>query len=68
MYHPADRIAHTTAVRGALVAMRKRSMGPRTEIWVHHAQALYYTGGARCSSVVRALAHGAMGRRIDVPW
>ena len=23
------------------------------------------TGGARCSSVVRAFAHGAMGRRID---
>ena len=22
-------------------------------------------GGARCSSVVRAFAHGAMGRRID---
>ena len=25
---------------------------------IHH-------GGARCSSVVRAFAHGAMGRRID---
>ena len=24
--------------------------------------------GARCSSVVRAFAHGAMGRRIDPPW
>ena len=24
--------------------------------------------GARCSSVVRALAHGAMGRRIDPSW
>ena len=23
------------------------------------------TAGARCSSVVRAFAHGAMGRRID---
>ena len=22
----------------------------------------------RCSSVVRALAHGAMGRRIDSSW
>ena len=28
-----------------------------------------YTGpGARCSSVVRAFAHGAMGRRIDPSW
>ena len=24
--------------------------------------------GVRCSSVVRAFAHGAMGRRIDPPW
>ena len=24
--------------------------------------------GARCSSVIRAFAHGAMGRRIDLSW
>ena len=24
--------------------------------------------GARCNSVVRAFAHGAMGRRIDPSW
>ena len=24
--------------------------------------------GARCSSVVRVFAHGAMGRRIDLSW
>ena len=24
--------------------------------------------GARCSSVVRAFAHGAIGRRIDPSW
>ena len=24
--------------------------------------------GVRCSSVVRAFAHGAMGRRIDPSW
>ena len=24
--------------------------------------------GARCSSVVRVFAHGAMGRRIDPSW
>ena len=24
--------------------------------------------GARCSSVVRALAHGVMGHRIDPSW
>ena len=25
-------------------------------------------GGARCRSVVRAFAHGAVGRRIDPSW
>ena len=29
---------------------------------------LYFRIGARCSSVVRAFAHGAMGRRIDPSW
>ena len=32
-----------------------------------HAQNPVKTG-ARCSSVVRAFAHGAMGRRIDPSW
>ena len=27
-----------------------------------------HTQGTRCSSVVRAFAHGAMGRRIDPSW
>ena len=27
-----------------------------------------HLGGARCSSVVRAFAHGAMGRRIVPSW
>ena len=29
---------------------------------------LYGIGGARCSSVIRTFAHGAMGRRIDPSW
>ena len=28
----------------------------------------HVSSGARCSSVVRAFAHGAMGRRIDPSW
>ena len=28
----------------------------------------FILAGARCSSVVRAFAHGAMGRRIDPSW
>ena len=33
-------------------------------------QELLYSSdkGARCSSVVRAFAHGTMGRRIDPSW
>ena len=27
-----------------------------------------FLAGASCSSVVRAFAHGAMGRRIDPSW
>ena len=30
--------------------------------------ALLVKGGARYSSVVRAFAHGAMGRQIDPSW
>ena len=30
---------------------------------MHHTD-----NGARCSSVVRAFAHGAMGRRVDPSW
>ena len=29
---------------------------------------VFVSSGARCSSVVRAFAHGAMGRRIDPSW
>ena len=29
---------------------------------------IFMEGGARCSSVIRAFAHGAMGRRIDPLW
>ena len=31
-------------------------------------QCILFNKGARCSSVVRAFAHGAMGRRIDSSW
>ena len=37
-------------------------------IWAHSYKCFYIFGGARCSSVVRAFAHGAMGRRIDPSW
>ena len=29
---------------------------------------IHLSAGARCSSVVRAFAHGAIGRRIDPSW
>ena len=34
--------------------------------WV--IELILHGGGERCSSIVRAFAHGAMGRRIDPPW
>ena len=33
--------------------------------WYGEQSAVILNGGARCSSVVRAFAHGVMGRRID---
>ena len=45
---------------------------PRTAMVVHvppwSSTASFPSQGARCSSVVRAFAHGAMGRRIDPSW
>ena len=32
---------------------------------LYECTCIYLYSGARCSSVVRAFAHGAMGRRID---
>ena len=32
------------------------------------SRTIYCEIGDRCSSVVRAFAHGAMGRRIDPSW
>ena len=29
---------------------------------------ILFCSGARCSSMVRAFAHGAIGRRIDPSW
>ena len=36
--------------------------------FMHFILRLYGVGGPRCSSVVRAFAHGAMGRWIDPSW
>ena len=36
--------------------------------YISHVQCICVFGGARCSSVVRAFAHGPMGRRIDSSW
>ena len=37
-------------------------------IWTTPYGVFYSDCLARCSSVVRAFAHGAMGRRIDPSW
>ena len=35
-----------------------------SDIWYN----TIHIAGARCSSVARAFAHGAMGRRVDPSW
>ena len=37
-------------------------------VWQQQIHVTLLMQGARCSSVVRAFAHGAMGRRIDPSW
>ena len=40
----------------------------RPPLWVVFVREVFYPAGARCSSVVRAFARGAMGHRIDPSW
>ena len=42
-------------------------MGHEGLMMTYHTMSRYSTMG-RCSSVVRAFAHGAMGRRFDPSW
>ena len=49
MHHPTDRITHTTAF-----------VTPVVEHWLERE---IQSKGVRCSSVIRAFAHGVMGRR-----
>ena len=49
----------------------ERALLPRSYISLRKDQYYHYiicSEGARCSSVVRAFAYGAMGRRIDPSW
>ena len=55
---PASRVSRVLRVRHSRLA--PRDDGPAC--WLPVAM------GARCSSVERAFAHGAMGRRIDPSW
>ena len=44
-------------------------MKHRSAVLSHHEHMLYHEAtGTRCSSVVRAFAHGAMGGLIDPSW
>ena len=62
MYYPTDTTAHSTAfVKPELDGTRNSFMGPSR-------MAGGRGFGARCSSVVRTLVHGAMGRQIDPSW
>ena len=45
-----------------------RSGNTRDETRVYQSKRRCQNLGARCSSVVRAFAHGAIGRQIDPSW
>ena len=51
--------------REETVRMASTPSEPSTGMYVRPT---HIQRGARCSSVVRAFAHGAMGRRIDPTW
>ena len=80
LYAPSHRQDNTYrglcyTSRGALARTRNSSMGPivveRVPVSGLNSAKMYCTSKtyrARCSSVVRAFAHGAMGRRIDPSW
>ena len=54
---------HKTLREFVIISAQARCPGHR-----HRLFRLFSGQGARCSSVVRAFAHGAMGRRVDPSW
>ena len=77
---PSGRSSVLSPSVAAMMGRKERDVAPWYERslmvrWVvgsilHGVDPLSYFSyqGARCSSVVRAFAHGAMGRRIDPSW
>ena len=72
MHHP-DRTAHATAF---VVPVVEHWLERQIAQWVHHKESIRlipyklidFINISRCSSVVRAFVHGAMGRRINFSW
>ena len=67
MYHPTDRIAHTKAFVKPVMEHWLEQEIPQSKAAFPLPPASM-AQGARCSSMVRAFAHGAMGRQIDPSW
>ena len=63
---PRNNVFFTTEVW--LLSRNSRGAKRRPLFWQICIQTVFVLEGARCSSVVRAFAHGAMGRRIDPSW
>ena len=72
--HRQDSTYHSLCytIRGALAGTRNSSMG--SDCWWNFRGGVslsfhsLFTGGARCSSVVRAFAYGVRDRRINPSW
>ena len=57
-----------TCWRSGLFLEQKHSIGCLTASITLKTTVVVVQVGARCSSVVRAFTHGAMGRQIDPLW
>ena len=67
--HLKKKILSKMCILYCLVLLNKRSFFNLASIYIITlAVVTCFRSGARCSSVVRAFTHGAMGRRIDPSW
>ena len=66
--HPVSRLRARQLGRGVRHGHRRKPVG-QSFCSILKCSLNFIPGfGVRCSSVVRAFAHGAMGRRIDPSW
>ena len=70
MHHPTDRIAHTTAFRGALAGTRNSSMGPPHEGSIRRpmSERSYHGATSRSSGTEMDAHDSALGHLLVTCW